>query len=322
MSYPLRFYRIAVRKPWADTRLAGLYPELADELPPGTGESIELADLPGQSSVVANGVWRGKTIRELMTAHRAELLGELADGNDLPDFPLAVKLLDTAQPLSIQDHPGDERENDRLVRRGKSECWIVLDAAPDAVIYQGLKPGVTPQQFEQALQGGDPPALLNARPVKAGDYIYNEAGMVHAVGGGLALLEVQQNCATTWRLWDFPRDKPREMHVQAGLEAARFDLQPPPILETAGDGLLLQPDGPFGVRSLRVKKGRLLEKDWPGFSLFTCLQGACELAGRERDNLQPARLKAGDTVLFPAGFHEFEVYPNGGAWLVLSWARE
>jgi mannose-6-phosphate isomerase len=321
MSYPLRFHRISVPKPWAGAHLSALFSDLG-ELPQGTGESIELADLPGQTSVVANGEWRDKTIREVMAQHRAELLGEPAEGNDLPDFPLAVKLLDTAQPLSIQDHPSDVREGGKLVRRGKGECWVVLAADNGAVIYQGLKEGVKPEQFETALEDGKPAELMNARKVKAGDYLYNEAGMVHAIGGGLALLEIQQNCPVTYRLWDFPRDEKREMHRAEGLAAAKFDLLLQGIRGTEGEDELLQEDGPFGVRSLRVRKAFMQSKDWPGFTLVTCLHGACEVTGRARDNLQPARLAAGDTVLFPAAFNEFEFYPDGETWLIQSWARE
>lgn len=320
MSYPLRFHRIAVRKPWAGSRLKGMFPDVEDGLPEGTGETIELGDLMGQRSVVANGKWRGRDIREVLAANRAEFLGELADANDLPDFPLAIKLLDTSAPLSIQDHPGDERENGRLVKRGKSECWIVLDADEGAFIYQGLKDGVTPEEFEASLKDGTAPDKLNRREVKPGDFLYNESGMVHAIGAGLTLLEIQQNCPTTFRLFDFPRDKPREMQVEAGLNAARFDLQLPPVLKTGREDVPLAPDGPFGVRSLRVKKAFHEKKDWPGFTVFTCLEGECEITGVAGDNLQPAHLKPGDTVLYPAEFGEFEVYPE--AWLVQSWARE
>ncbi|MCA8910588.1 MAG: class I mannose-6-phosphate isomerase [Planctomycetes bacterium] len=321
MSYPLRFHRITVPKPWAGGHLRTLFPELSD-LPAGTGETIELADLPGQTSVVANGEWRKKTIRQVMHDHRAELLGELADANDLPDFPLAVKLLDTAQPLSIQDHPSDVRESGRLVQRGKSECWVVLAADEGAVIYQGLKDGVKPEDFERALEDGNPADLMNAREVKPGDYLYNEAGMVHAIGGGLVLLEIQQNCPVTCRLWDFPRGEKREMHRAEGLAAAKFGLLLPGIRGTDGEDELLQEDGPFGIRSLRVKKAFMQSKDWPGFTLVTCLEGKCEVTGRARDNLQPARLHAGDTVLFPASFDEFEIFPEDEAWLIQSWARE
>ena len=306
MSYPLRFERIAVPKPWAGARLPVLFPEL----PAGTGESIELADLPGQSSVIANGEWRGKTL--------GEVAPKLIEPGGLSDFPLAVKFLDTAEALSIQDHPSDEFAGGKLVKRGKSECWIVLEAEPESVIYQGLKPGVERERFEQALTGGHPLALLNAREVKRGDYLYNEAGMVHAIGAGLTLLEVQQNCPTTYRLWDLPRGVQREMHVEAGLLAAKFDLALPPIHSCAGD-VLLQPDGPFGVRSLHVKTAFAEAKPHKGFTIVTCIEGPCDITVRARDDLQPVRLVAGDTVLFPAEFDQFEYYPQG--WLIISWAR-
>ncbi|MCB9895471.1 MAG: class I mannose-6-phosphate isomerase [Planctomycetes bacterium] len=318
MSYPLRFERTLVSKPWAGRRLGEL---LADELPEGTGETIELADMPDACSVVANGEWRGQTIRQLVGTHRDELLGELAPANDLPDFPLAVKFLDTSEALSVQDHPSDVRENGRLVRRGKSECWIVLDCEPEAVIYQGLKPGVRAEEFAASLTGGHPLELMNARHLSRGDYLYNEAGMVHAIGGGLTLLEIQQNCAVTYRLWDLPRPVMREMHVEAGLAAAKIDLLLPGVRGTSGEDELLQEDGPFGVRSLRIRKAFRQSKDWQGFTLLTCLGGTCEVTARDRDNLQPAVLKAGDTVLYPAGFDEFEFYPQGEAWLIQSWAR-
>lgn len=323
--YPLRFLRIEAAKPWAGTRLRRLFPAHADDVPQGTGEWIEVCDFPGQSSVVANGEWRGRSLHDLVRTRRKQLLGELAaDSPD--DFPLCLKFLDTAQPLSIQDHPSDVRAADkRLTRRGKSECWLVLDAAPGAVIYQGLKPGVTAAQFGEALAHGDPPAMLNARAVKPGDFLYNPAGMVHAIGAEVALLEVQQNCAITYRLWDFPRAGPaamREMHVQQGLAAAHFGLPLPTILPTHGNDVLLATDGPFGVRSLRLTSAARETKTWPGFTLHTCLQGECEITGRARDNLQPAILKPGETVLWPAEFTEFELYPRSECWLIVSWANE
>jgi mannose-6-phosphate isomerase len=321
MTYPLRLHRSFIAKPWAGDRLARLFPELATELPPSTGEVIELCDLPSHSSVVANGPWRGRSIAQLLQTERASLMGDLPPGPG--DFPLCIKLLDTSQPLSIQDHPGDQREGGNLVSRGKSECWLVLDAAPEAVIYQGLKPGITPAAFEAALAGNSPIDCLNARTVRAGDFLYNEAGMIHAIGAGIALLEVQQNSGITWRLWDFPREGgPREMHVQQGLSAARFDLPLPPIQTSTGEDTLLVAQGPFGVRLLQPSAARVLAKEWPGFTVFTCVAGICEVTAHQRDNLQPALLKACDTVLFPAGFDRFELYPEAGCKLAVSWARE
>lgn len=321
MAYPLRFWRSFIKKPWAGSRLGLVFPELAAELPTGTGEVIELCDLPGQSSIVANGPWRGRSLQQLMETERASLTGDLAPGPG--DFPLCIKLLDTAQALSIQDHPSDNRQGGRLVSRGKSECWLVLAAAADAVIYQGLRRGVTPAHFEAALHGGTPADCLNARAVRPGDFLYNPAGMVHAIGAGIVLLEIQQNSGITWRLWDFPREGgAREMHREQGLADARWDLPLPPIQATDVEDATLVATGPFGVRVLQPAAARTLQKQWPGFTVFTCIGEGCEVTGRNRDELQPAVLAAGDTVLFPAVFGEFELYPMAGCRLVLSWALE
>jgi mannose-6-phosphate isomerase len=322
VSYPLRLHRTAVPKPWAGQRLGRLFPALAQELPAGTGESLEVCDLPGQSSVVANGAWRGRTLASLMQTERAALLGELADATALEDFPVCVKFLDTAAPLSIQCHPHDRREQGRLVERGKSECWLVLDADPGAVIYQGLKPGVSRDEFEDALDAGNPVNLLNPREVRAGQFLYNPQGMIHAIGAGVALLEIQQNCGVTWRLWDFPREGPqRRIHREEGLADARFDIPLPPVLETDGD-VVLAPHGPFGVRALRITRAFQERRAWPGFTLHTCIRGRCELTGRWGDSLQPAILDAGETILWPAGLEALEYYPEDECVLVQSWARE
>jgi mannose-6-phosphate isomerase len=318
MAWPLRFTRIAVPKPWAGTRLARLFPALRNELPPGTGESIEIADLPGRSSVVAHGPWRERTLHELALSEPAAL-GLPADGPG--DFPLALKLIDTAEPLSVQVHPQDEPRQGKPAARGKSEAWLVLDAAPRAVIYQGPREGVTAARFEAALEAGAPAELLNARPVRAGDYLYNPAGMIHAIGGGLALLEVQQNCDVTYRLWDFPRPgPPRDTQRERGLAAARWDLPLPSVLRTDGAEVVLQGEGPFRVRSLRLSNARLLRGQWQGFVLISCLGGACELTARVADRVEPVVLQPPDTVLIPGEFDALELYPQGEAWLVLTWA--
>ncbi len=322
MSYALRFHRVAVPKPWAGNALATLFPDGASDWPAGTGESIEVADLPGESTRIANGIWRDLTLGQAMAQDRLALLGQLAGADDLPDFPLAIKLLDTRQPLSIQDHPRDKFHKGRRIHRGKSEGWLVLKAEPGAVIYQGLKPGLKRADFEDALRNNRADQAMNARPVAAGDWLYNPAGMVHAIGGGLALLEIQQNAGVTWRLWDFPRPGGlrRDLHLKEGLAAADFETAPPQMIKAA-DGTLLHDAGPFGVKSLHLSQPRQLARSWAGFTLVTCLQGRCEVTLRGSDRLEPAVLSAPDTILAPAAFTNFEIYPQGECRLILSWAR-
>ncbi|MCF6228849.1 MAG: class I mannose-6-phosphate isomerase [Planctomycetes bacterium] len=312
----MKFERIAVNKPWAGSRLRSLYPELASELPAGTGESIELADMPGQQTILAHGEHSGLTLTELLKLDRAAILGDADDG--LETFPLAVKLLDTSDTLSIQNHPSDVWDGDKLISRGKSECWLILDAGPEAFVYQGLKAGITLADFEKAIAAGNPETILNKRPVKRGDFINNPAGLIHAIGPDVALLEIQQNCPTTYRLFDFPREgSPRELHLEQGLKAAK-DWPLPEIQNTEAADIELLKEGPFKVRSLRLDTPQVLSRDWHGFTVLTLVEGEMEITCRAADNLQPIVLKEAATVLIPAAFETFELFPKGDCWLVIS----
>lgn len=322
MTYPLRLHRIAVPKLWAGDSLSRLYPDAASDWPDGTGESIEVGDMPGESTVIANGPWRDRSLREVMAEHRLSMLGQMAGADDLPDFPLCVKLLDTREPLSVQDHPADEFRKGRRVFRGKCEAWLVLQAKPGAVIYQGLKPGLSAADFEDALRNNRAAEALQARPVSRGDWLYNPAGMVHAIGANVTLLEIQQNCPTTFRLWDFPRagGLRRDMHLREGLAAARWDLPQTQVIK-ASDDVILVDEGPFGARHLRLSQPRVLKRIWAGFTLVSCVGGECEITARAGNGIEAVVVKAPDTVLFPSEFTEFEFYPRGKCELLLSWAR-
>ena len=137
------------------------------------------------------------------------------------DYPLLVKIIQANDTLSIQVHPDDEAAV-RLEgpgNRGKTECWYVLDAAPDAKIVYGLKEGATREQLAQAIENSALDPYLNFVEVQKGDFIFIPAGTVHAIGGGLRLLEVQQSCDLTYRLYDWGRG--REVHIQKGLEVIK-----------------------------------------------------------------------------------------------------
>lgn len=341
LVYPYLFERIAIAKPWAGARLAALFARVAADFPPGTGESIEIADLHEASPKVANGEARGWTLYNLLAQFREPILGANGDA----EFPLALKFIDTAQPLSIQVHPRDVRENGKLFSRGKTEGWLILEAEENAVIWQGLKPGLTRQDFERALKAGMPHEALNARKLKRGDWLLNEAGVIHALGGGLTLLEVQQNCGVTLRFFDWPElgRKARELQIDAAFKAANFDAPAPEVVHAApGEGvqtlqapefaLFCSPDqegcggtpecigAPFGVQSLRLSKAARHVKDWPGFTVFTCLEGAAQLIVHGAGELHTMELRPGDTVLVPACFNDFEVYPHKTCWLIESYA--
>ena len=150
-----------------------------------------------------------------------------------------VKYLFTSEKLSVQVHPSDA---DALPgEAGKEECWLVLDAEPGAQLAIGFERPVTPQQIAAAAQDGAIEQLLTWHTAEAGDLFYLPAGTVHAIGPGLALVEVQQNSDTTFRLYDYGR--PRELHLDRALAVARGVPYAAHHRRNIADGQLLV-DGP------------------------------------------------------------------------------
>jgi mannose-6-phosphate isomerase len=137
---------------------------------------------------------------------------------DEAEAPLLVKYLFTSERLSIQVHPDDAAARAHGYKRGKDEAWYVLDAEPGATIGLGLTRHVSPEDLRAAALDGSIEALLDWRPVAAGNVFYSPAGTIHAIGAGLSLIEVQQNLDLTYRLYDYGR--PRELHLDEAVAVA------------------------------------------------------------------------------------------------------
>jgi len=135
-----------------------------------------------------------------------------------PDLPLLAKYIFTSERLSIQVHPNDEQARARGLKQGKSECWYIVDARPGAVLGLGLRREASQNELHMSALDGGIEELMDWRPVRAGDFVYVEAGTIHAIGAGISLLEFQQNSDVTYRLYDYGR--PRELHLDDGLKVA------------------------------------------------------------------------------------------------------
>lgn len=146
-----------------------------------------------------------------------ELIGEI--WFETPDdAPLLVKYLFTSERLSIQVHPDDAAAQARGYKRGKDEAWYVIDAEPEAVIGLGLTREISREALRAAALDGSIEALLDWKPARKGDIFYSPAGTIHAIGGGIALIEIQQNLDLTYRLYDYGR--PRELHLDEAVAVA------------------------------------------------------------------------------------------------------
>ncbi len=217
---PLRFAPLLRPMTWGGDRLR---PYLRQPAVSGDriGEAWVLSDVPGSESVVVGGPNAGRTLRDVIASHPAEVFGAHLppDGR----FPLLLKFLDARDNLSVQVHPDDEQAKTIHGEqfRGKTEAWVILDADPDGVLYAGVRPGVSRESFAPALDGNGVPDLLHRVPAVPGECLFIEAGTVHAIGAGVFLFEVQQTSDLTYRLYDWGR--PRETHRENGLRCSRFD---------------------------------------------------------------------------------------------------
>jgi mannose-6-phosphate isomerase len=203
------------------------------------GESWEVSDHPLARSVVAEGPWRGTTLRRLMERNRGELLGPAAESHGV--FPWLFKFLDARDWLSVQVHPDEHAVKNLWPGEGpKNEAWFVLDAQPGSRIYAGLLPGVGKAELTAALAkneenarrsnaGGETSTAADSSlsnclyqfEPRAGDFLYLPAGTVHAVGGGVLFAEIQQTSDATFRLFDWNRvdaqGNPRKLHLQEAM---------------------------------------------------------------------------------------------------------
>ena len=206
--------------PWLSERPWGF-----DDLRPwfdivAGGTPIGEVWLTGDQSTVATGPHAGKTLGELFAEAHEQLLGP---GAPSPASPLLIKVIFAREKLSVQVHPDDAMAQKYGEPRGKTECWYALSAGVGAAVALGLKPGTTLEQVREEIKAGTLESSLNILPVETGDLIFVDAGTVHAIWPGAVLLETQQNCDITYRMFDYGR--PRELHIEKSLEAIKFETR-------------------------------------------------------------------------------------------------
>lgn len=232
------------RRPWGGSALAALWPAGGVELEAGPGPIGE-AWLAGPDNRVAAGPDAERRVSELIARHGAGVLGEAPRSRYGDRFPLLLKLLDAAEPLSLQVHPDDayaRRFEAASGHLGKTEAWWVLRAEPGASVWWGFRRPCGKDEVRAAAEAGRLSELLRTLPLAAGDVVVNPAGTVHALGAGLVVFEVQQASDLTYRLDDHGRvgadGRPRALHLDAALAVAdrETDRQPAPEARITGSG--------------------------------------------------------------------------------------
>jgi mannose-6-phosphate isomerase len=245
---PFRLAPLLVEKPWGGSSLGRLGRDVADGVL--VGESWDLADLdasmttvPDPVSRVVDGPHAGSSLRDLVHDHAADLLG--APFASAERFPLLVKHLDARQHLSVQVHPPAEVAECFPESHLKTESWVVVGADPDAHLMIGLRPDVTPAQLRAAAGTAALVPLLQRVPARVGDVHHVPPGVVHALGAGVVVVEVQSPSDTTFRLYDWPEEygrTDRELHLQDALVSveAAWERNIAPVAPVQHDGCVVE----------------------------------------------------------------------------------
>ena len=271
------------------------------DIPAGpVGECWGISAHPNGPSLVKNGPHAGLTLNRVWETDRA-LFGRTGDG----DFPLLVKFLDARDWLSVQVHPNDEEAEElEGVPLGKTECWYVVDAEPGAELIIGHT-ATNKDDLERQIDSAQWDSLLLRREVSAGDFVYVPSGTLHAVGPGLLICEVQQNCDTTYRVYDFDRrdaaGNSRELHLDkakrvstAPYDPATTDTAKVPEVLPQGQRQLLV-DGEFFQVTRHEVAGRGYPMEVSGYELITVISGSgtMTLGGQEY------AVRMGDHIILP-----------------------
>ncbi|MDD2286153.1 MAG: class I mannose-6-phosphate isomerase, partial [Paludibacter sp.] len=228
--YPLKFTPILKDKIWGGSTLKKLFnkPSETDKL----GESWELSGYNGDISVASNGFLAGKSLGELIENYKGDLVGSQVYDRFGRTFPLLFKLIDANDNLSIQVHPGDEVALERHNSFGKTEMWYVIDAEPEGELIIGFKKDCTKEAYLKALEDGNLGDLLQCVKVAKGDVLFIPAGLVHAIGKGVVLAEIQQTSDITYRIYDYNRldenGKERDLHTEDVLDVIDFTASSDP----------------------------------------------------------------------------------------------
>ena len=275
------------------------------------GESWEISGVKDFETIVANGPDKGKSLNQLVSEMKDQLVGKENYERFGDEFPLLVKFIDAHQDLSIQVHPSDEVAHRQGKSHGKTEMWYALPSTPGAMLYNGLKQQITPEQYKQMVENDTITDALARYEVHEGDVFFIPAGRIHAIGAGCFVAEIQQTSDVTYRIYDFKRKDRngnyRELHTQLAAESIdytvldnyRAEYEP---LKNEGVQVATCPYFTTAVYDL-TEPMTLDYSELDSFVILIAVKGE----GRLICNGEEMPFQMGDTVLLPATTNEVRV---------------
>lgn len=311
--YPLLFAPVYKEYPWGGQSLAARYGRTGT--PSICAESWEISAHADSPSRVSNGPLTGQSLIALTEQLGVALTGTRAKNPHV--FPLLFKLIDARENLSVQVHPNDANAG-QTGGEPKTEAWYVLDRTPGALLYAGFKPGTTPATFRQAMAQGTAPQQLFHLAIDPGDTLFIPGGLVHAIGAGCLIYEVQQSSNTTYRLFDWGRrdaaGNSRPLHMEQAFQVIdpslpepRLTRKPAPSADGRNQWHTLLACRYFQLRQLNLPCEEQVHPEGTSLHALLVLDGAATVSAGGMD----VPLSAGMSCLVPAAVPSFSLQPAG-----------
>lgn len=269
--------------------------------------------LTGDDCRIGSGPHTGKTLISIFNESPRQMLGPAVSR---AESPLLLKTIFAREKLSVQVHPDDAMAQKYGDPRGKTECWYALSAEPGATVACGLTPGVSMEKVRSGIQDGTLEESLQILPISKGDMVFVDAGTVHAILPGSVLLETQQNCDITYRMFDYGR--PRELHIDKSLEAIKLDTRAGKVEPRIySDRRVLINVEYFRVEQVKVYGKRsselLAQGTGTGLAYLFAASGSAKISGLGFD---PIVIPTRGIAAIPAASPAFEVEDLGGLDLI------
>lgn len=307
--YPLKFTPIPQYRIWGGNKLNQILPK--DSQMKNLGEIWSLSGVSGNVSIVENGDLKDKNLNEIIETFQEKLLGKNVWKKFGSDFPLLIKFIDAAEPLSVQVHPNDEQAKRLHNSFGKSEMWYIMDAEKEAELIIGFEDGIAKEDYSNHLKNESLEEILHKVPVVKGDAVYIPAGRVHAIGKGIVLAEIQQTSDVTYRIYDYNRidkdGKKRELHTDLALEAIDFN----PIENIKTDYSKKENEfselinSPYFTTQIFEGNESIEIKGNDEFRIYICTEGNVKFKTENSET----ELKKYECLLIPAEISDYEIIP-------------
>ncbi len=300
LDYPIKFQPILKEKVWGGTKLMKLLKK--DSFASNVGESWEISGVENDISIVANGVLKGQSLSNLVENYKETLMGHHVYQQFENIFPLLFKFIDAKEALSVQLHPDDLLAKKRHNSFGKTEMWYIVQNDNHAELIIGFNKKISKNKLVDHIEKGTIESILHHQKIKKGDAFYITPGLVHAIGAGTLLAEIQQTSDVTYRIYDWNRPDTngqlRELHNDLAIDAIDFESNTNKRFicsKGSDESLVTSPYFSASVFNTKDTPIRNLSKI-DSFVVYMCVEGNTIIS----INNNSEKFLMGETVLIPA----------------------